>query len=300
MSCELCWADSPRHVPHRGIADCPHSPDFCHSFYSSTVDHGRIESWFDRFPDANVGIATQASNLVVIDCDSIAHGPIADPEWQLPDVRDGLDVLAVILGRHGERWPDDTLQVSTPREGAHFYWTLPAGVAVKSLGGKFGASIDVKGAGAFIVAPTSSKPEGKYHRVGDITDPATAPKWLLDHLAATGHVPPPVDRARTIRRAPLRDLDGGKRYVAKAIELELDAVATCAANRNDQLAKSSFALGQLVGANLIDRDGAHQALTDAAEHAGISPNERKAQDTIRRGLAAGSHKPRTIPTGASA
>lgn len=300
MSCEICWTESPKHVPHRGIADCPHPPDFCHSFYSSTTDHGRIEGWFERFPNMNLGIATQASGLLVVDCDSIAHGPITDPAWQLPDVRDGLDVLAAILGRRGEQWPDDTLQVWTPRDGTHFYWTLPAGLTVKSLGGKFGASIDVKAAGAFIVAPTSTKPEGEYRRIGDVTDPAPAPKWLLDHLAATGHIPQPIDRTRTIRRTPLRSLDGARAYVAKAIELELDDVATCRANRNDQLVKSAFAIGQLVGAKLIDLDGAHQALTDAAEHAGISPNERKSQDTIRRGLAAGSHKPRTIPTGASA
>jgi hypothetical protein len=300
MSCEMCWSESPKYVPHRGVADCPHPLDCCHSFYAATTDHGRIESWFKRFPNANVGIATEASNLIVVDCDSVAHGPITDPDWQLPGVVDGLDVLTVILERCGAPWPDNTLLVWTPRDGMHAYWTRPPGITVRSLGGKFGPSIDVKGSGAFIVAPTSSKAEGGYYRIGDVTDPAPAPKWLLDHLAATGHIVAPVDRARTVRRAPARNLDGGRRYVAKAIELELDAVATCGANRNDQLAKSAFALGQFVGAGLLDQHEVHEALTDAAEHAGISPAERKAQDTIRRGLSAGSHHPRTIPTGAPA
>lgn len=300
MSCELCWTESPKHVPHRGFADCPHEPDFCHSFYSATVDHNRIESWFARFPNMNVGIATEPSGLIVIDLDTVAHGPITDPAWMLDDVNDGLDVLTVILERHGAPWPDDTLQVTTPRGGIHIYWTCPAGLAVRSIGGKFGASIDVKGAGAFIVAPTSSKPEGEYQRLGDVTNPAPAPKWLLDHLDATGHIPQPPERRRPRRPVPTRTLDGTQRYVAKAVERELDSVATCRGGRNEQLSRSAFAIGQFVGAGLINLHEACEAITQAAESAGISPNERKAQDTIRRGLAAGSHQPRTIPTGASA
>lgn len=299
MSCELCWSESAKYVPHRGIDDCPHSPDYCHSFYAATVDHQRIESWFDRFPNANVGIATEASNLVVVDCDSAAHGPITDPEWQLPGVNDGLDVLTTILEQYGAPWPTDTLLVWTPRDGMHAYWKRPAGLTVKSMGGRFGPSVDVKGAGAFIVAPTSSKPEGDYCRIGDVTDPTLAPKWLVDHLDKTGHIPPPIDRTRTTRHTPVRE-EGTSAYVAKAIELELEKVANCGANRNLQLFTSAAALGQLVGAGVLDLHGVHQALTAAAEHAGISPAEGKAQDTIRRGLAAGAHQPRTIPTGAQA
>ena len=300
MSCELCWSESPKHVPHRGIADCPHPPDYCHSFYSATTDHARIESWLDRFPNANIGIATEPSNLIVADFDSAAHGPIADPKWRGEGVTDGLDVLTVILEQYGAPWPDDTLLVWTPRGGMHAYWKRPPGVTVRSVGGRFGPLIDIKGAGAFIVAPTSSKTEGDYRRIGDVTEPADAPEWMMDRLDKTGHIPAPIDTSRPIRHAPIRNADGRRQYVAKAIELELDAVATCGANRNDQLAKSAYALGQLVGAGLLDRDDIHQALTDAAEHAGISPHENKAQSTIRRGIAAGSHKPRTIPTGVAA
>lgn len=53
-------------------------------------------------------------------------------------------------------------------------------------------------------------------------------------------------------------------------------------------------LGQLVGAGLVDRDDVHQALTDAAQAAGVDPHEAKAQSTIRRALDAGSRVPRRI------
>jgi hypothetical protein len=55
MSCELCWTESPKYVPHRGFADCPHPADFCHSFYSATCDHDLIESWFRRFRNQLAG-----------------------------------------------------------------------------------------------------------------------------------------------------------------------------------------------------------------------------------------------------
>lgn len=298
MSCETCWADSPKYVPHRGFDDCPHPPDHCHSFYAATTDHSRIDSWFRRFPQMNIGIATEASGLIVVDCDSAAHGPITDEQWIRPDVRDGLDVMAVIVEEYGAPWPDDTLQVATPRTGLHIYFRCPAGVSVRSLGGKFGPSIDIKGAGAFIVAPTSSKAGGEYRRIGDVVEPQPAPGWLLDRLKATGHMPEPVRPRQAVRKISAPGRGGARQYVAKAVESELDIVAACRAGRNAQLASSSFALGQLVGAGLLDRDDVQQALTDAAEHAGISPNERKAQDTIRRGLSAGARNPRTIPSGA--
>lgn len=300
MSCELCWAESPKYVPHRGFADCPHPADHCHSFYSATTDHGRIESWFRRFPNMNLGIATEPSGLIVVDCDTAAHGPITDEAWMLEGINDGLDVLAVIAEHSGQPWPDDTLQVATPRGGIHIYWTRPAGVTVRSIGGKFGPLIDVKGSSAFIVAPTSSKPEGQYQRIGDVTDPAPAPKWVMDRLATTGHIPTPVERRPTPRWTRTRAADSTQHYVDSAVRSELDIVKACRGGRNEQLSRSSFAIGQFVGAGLIDQHEAHEAITQAAEHAGISPNERKAQDTIRRGLAAGTHQPRTIPTGASA
>jgi len=300
MSCKLCWSESPDYVPHSGIGDCPHDPDHCHSFYAATVDHELIDSWFRRFPTMNVGIATEPSRLLIVDCDSAAHGPIADPAWQMPDVKDGLDVMQVIVERYGEVWPDDTMQVATPRNGLHLYWALPPEVAVRSIGGKFGPSIDIKGASAFIVAPTSTKPEGVYRRIGSVTAPAPAPEWLLLHLESTGHMPQPVQPRRVGQRPRFSNVNGTRRYVAKAVEAELDNVAACRAQRNAQLSASAFALGQFVGAGLLDCDDVHQALTDAAEQAGISPAERKAQDTIRRGLAAGARQPRTIPTGAQA
>jgi hypothetical protein len=78
------------------------------------------------------------------------------------------------------------------------------------------------------------------------------------------------------------------------VRAELEAVAECRSGRNDQLNKSAFALGQFVGAGLVDRDDVHQALTEAAQSAGVDPHEAKAQSTIRRALEAGSRVPRRI------
>jgi putative DNA primase/helicase len=158
----------------------------------------------------------------------------------------------------------------------------------------------VKGSSAFIVAPSSSKPAGEYQRLGDVTDPMPAPKWVMDRLDTTGHIPRPVERRPAAKWTRARTADSARRYVDSAVQSELDIIASCHAGRNEQLSRSSFAIGQFVGAGLINEHEAHEAITQAAEAAGISPSEGKAQDTIRRGLAAGSHQPRTISTGASA
>ncbi|MCX4681331.1 hypothetical protein OG413_45315 [Streptomyces sp. NBC_01433] len=44
----------------------------------------------------------------------------------------------------------------------------------------------------------------------------------------------------------------------------------------------------------MNRDDVHQALTEAAQAAGVDPSETKAQSTIRRALEAGSRVPRRI------
>ena len=54
-------------------------------FKDATRDEGKILRWWDRWPDANIGIACGASGLVVLDIDS-KHG--ADPR----EVIDQLDL----------------------------------------------------------------------------------------------------------------------------------------------------------------------------------------------------------------
>ena len=82
-------------------------------------------------------------------------------------------------------------------------------------------------------------------------------------------------------------------YAAAAVEREAHGVAVApAGQRNHQLNRAAFKLGQLVGAGVVDELIATNALVDAGLAAG--PGERKIRSTVRRGLRAGMLQPRRL------
>jgi hypothetical protein len=96
------------------------------------------------------------------------------------------------------------------------------------------------------------------------------------------------------------------RYVHAAVQGEISKVLAATAprttgarrapgNRNDTLNRAAFALGQLVGAQVLDRQLAERELAAAARQVGLGPVE--AARTIHSGLTAGARRPRRTTTG---
>ncbi len=86
-----------------------------------------------------------------------------------------------------------------------------------------------------------------------------------------------------------------KKYVAAAIEDEIAILkGTPEGNRNIQLNKSAFAIGQFVGAHYISRHEAERELRRAAHLAGMSEKDG-IEATIKSGLDDGELLPREIP-----
>ncbi len=109
-------------------------------FLDATTNQIQLERWFNRAP-FNVGIATQASGLVVIDID----GEVA------------LDYFTELLKRSpgcGEIPTTYTVKTRTPH-GRHYYFRAPHHFEIKSSVGLLGPGIDVRAAGAYVVAPPS-------------------------------------------------------------------------------------------------------------------------------------------------
>lgn len=93
---------------------------------------------------------------------------------------------------------------------------------------------------------------------------------------------------------PAEQLGEHGRYVHTALISECDLVAnTPPGARNHQLNASSFNLGQLVGAGLLDELAATDALTAAGLASGLLDVEIRA--TVHSGLFAGMLKPRILP-----
>jgi len=246
---------------------------------------GAIAAWWPG-PLYNPGVATGPSGLVVIDLDSAEHGGTLPPEWAGTGVTHGADVLAILAERAGQPVPA-TYQVLTPRLGRHLYFTAPAGRAVRNSAGRVGPMIDVRGVGGLVVAAGSVR-YGRPYELVDDRDPVPLPEWLAD---LAGRREPPAARAAPARAVTVTR-DG---YAGAALRSEIAIVlGTGRGGRNDQVNRSAFALGTLVGAGDLAEDEVTAALLSAAGTIGLIADDGTAQceRTIASGLAAGIAQPR--------
>lgn len=122
----------------------------------ATQDEETIASWWSRFPDANVGVATGAG-LLVLDIDS--------PEALAECVGKGLP--STVSATTGKGW--------------HFYFRGDGRSLVGVLPG-----VDTRGEGGYVVAPPSVHESGRLYTWEDSPEHveiAPAPAWLLAAMA---------------------------------------------------------------------------------------------------------------------
>jgi DNA polymerase I len=270
----------------------------------ATTDPGRISRAWAQAP-WNVGIATGPSGLLVIDLDKPKPGQAPPPEWDAPDIRDGLDVMAALCLRHNQPWPGDTYTVLTGRNGMHLYFTAPPGIRFGCTTGNSGQGlgwlIDTRGHGGCVAAAGSvtDLPGGGTGRYQVLYDrpPAPLPDWLTALLTAPAANLPL--ECRPGGAGQVSDLD---RYAATALKGEIERVRIAVEpGRNHALNKAAYNLGQLITAGLLPEDQVTTRLYEAASvHFGIgdppfTPDEARA--TISSAIAAGKRKPRplTVP-----
>ncbi len=269
----------------------------------ATTDPGRIGRAWARTP-YNIGLACGPSGLLVIDLDKPKPGEVPPPQWALPGVTDGADVLAALCERHGHDFPCETFMVRTRRGGLHLYFTAPPGIRLGNTNGRSGRGlgwlIDTRGHGGLVVAPGSfvDLPDGTGHyEVVYDRPPAPLPEWLCALLSAAQADNPPAE-CRSAAADQVRDLD---RYTATALRREIERVrAAVEGGRNHALNKAAFHLGQLIAAGILPEDLARVELYDAASvHFGVGTppfTPGYARSVIGAGIAAGKRKPRQLAT----
>lgn len=126
-----------------------------------------IADWKQRFPEANVGVATgEASGFFVLDVDPDGDGPAT---------------LARLIEEHGEL--PHTPQALTGSGGSHFLFALPD-FEITNSAGKLGPGLDTRGNGGQIVVAPSVSAKGAYRWIVEPwnTPLAPAPDWLLELL----------------------------------------------------------------------------------------------------------------------
>ena len=141
----------------RSPAKHPRTP---HGVKDASRDPKQIRAWFEKWPEANVGIATGSeSGLIVIDIDPRNGGEVsfAQLRKELPDAF--VDLMEVRTGSGGRHLQ---FQCSDP---------LPSRANILP-------GIDVKGDGGYVVAPSSIHASGQRYRYVPGNGPAPPPLQL--------------------------------------------------------------------------------------------------------------------------
>jgi hypothetical protein len=192
-----------------------------------------VEWWFDRTP-SNLGIVTGAiSGVVALDCDTVRAY-----SW----------VRAHLMDYH-----DRTPIVSTGK-GWHVFFKYPGHDVRNSVSSLGVPGLDVRGDGGYVVAPPSIHPTGKKYEW--ILPPDTPlldlPRWFFDpvqgceprYLMPAAEFTPRVAGGKSYAQACYDDLIGQLRRARPSSGKGKSKVA---GNRNNELNRVAYRLGQLVG-----------------------------------------------------
>jgi len=272
------WA---QHLASRGWAVFPLAPgtkrpairDWEHR---ATTDPQRIRRCWHAGAGFGIGIACGPSRLVVLDLDPATHagGP------------DGATGLAALAGARSVQL-GATFTVATPRGGTHLYYTTPPGVQLRNTAGTLAPHVDTRANGGYVVAPGTALPNGGYELVDD-TEPPELPGWLVQALTARP--------SASLSAAPQPPCVDPGAYVTAAVAGECDKVRHAPPGRhNAVLCRAAYALGQLVGAGVLEHTTARTQLVAAGgvligADCGCTPGE--VARVIDAGLAAGTRNPR--------
>jgi Bifunctional DNA primase/polymerase, N-terminal len=276
--------------PMHEAARCDRTDPWCRDGHAgwelrATTDPGRIGQAWGSAP-YNIGIATGPARLVVVDLDQPKPGETAPPEWALPGVSDGADVLAVLCERHGEPLPYETYMIRTGRGGLHLYYTAPPGARLGNTAGSLGWLIDTRAAGGYTVAAGSAVDTPAGQRRYEIVynrPSAELPAWL------TGLLTPPTGSTASVA-CPLAAPPSGAlpAYAAAAVQGEADRVLRSPEHgHNKALNTAAFNLGKRIAAGTVSREQAEQALQAAGQTVQPAETPARIAAVIRAGIDAG-------------
>jgi putative DNA primase/helicase len=154
-----------------------------HGCHDATTSVALIEQWWEKAPNANIGVATgKRSNLLVVDVD-----PRKSETWLT-----SLSKLQL----------PQTFTVRTWSRGYHLYFGYPHGCGV-TIGANLLPAIDWRGEGGYIVA-AGSVVEGAMYAIARNVAIADAPPSLIDRIRAS------------VKRPKVKAVDAGGRMVIPA------------------------------------------------------------------------------------
>jgi hypothetical protein len=210
------WLVVPLHTPRQGKCSCRKSkcaspgkhPRTPHGLKDGSKDEAQIRQWWEKWPEANIGILTGTeSGLLVLDVD----GEAGKQSLQALHAAHGAlpKMVCALTGRRAE---------DGARKGCHYYFHLPEGAHLRNSAGTLAKGLDIRGEGGYVVAPPSLHPQGLlYEWRNEGHSLAEPPGWLLARLntAKPREAAPTTKQGETIaeggRNAALMSLGGTMR-----------------------------------------------------------------------------------------
>lgn len=226
----------------------------------------QIEAWWKRWPNASIGLPTGVINGFVV----------ADFDGSI-----GAAVLREFEALNGGPFQTPT---ATSGNGQHVFFSVPKDSSLRNAVG-IRPKFDRRGNGGYVVCAPSLHVSGRHYRwvdaLGLDAPMLSAPLWLEDHVVA-------------LPAAPVANGNGHRhdRYAGSALEREVATMRSAKeGTRNDQLNRSAFNLGTIVGAGWLREETVREQLLRAALRAGLGPQE--SLRAINNGITAGKKQPRT-------
>lgn len=162
----LYYAKAGWHIfPLKAREKTPRTPNGLHD---ATTDTDTIRGWWERWPDANIGLNAGASGLLVVDFDIDKEGYA------------GGALLKQLRAEH------TTTTAQTGGGGFHLIYRQPDGETLGNGRGALPKGVDVRGAGGYIVVAPSIHPTGNLYKwlvYPAQTSPQPLPGFLLAMLA---------------------------------------------------------------------------------------------------------------------
>lgn len=242
-------------------------------FHDATDDRDRVRRAWQEQPRANIGVATGASRLLVIDLDT----------GEADHCGDALTAFYALVAHHGQDDLPPTLEVATPSGGEHWYYRVPEGVEPPPCSaGRLAPKVDVRCAGGYVLVPPSVLPSGEYVHVTTCAV-APAPAWLIDlcrRREPKAFVPPePSVRVPQAERGDDQERAAARRRIDGACA---KVALAPAGRRNVTLNWAAHTLGQGVASDGLDVFEVVSSLALAASRSGLG--EAETRQTIGSGL----------------
>jgi hypothetical protein len=250
--------------PRGGSCDRPAKhPLVRHGVKDATTNPAQLERWWQRWPQANLGLATG----VIFDALDV----------------DGLQGKAA-LRQHAPTvgWRHPGPRVATGGGGWH-YWYAPSGFGNRPPRGL--SHVDWRGLGGSVLAPPSRHASGGRYRWLRGLDQANLPEVPAALRALLEPQPPLASPSLSAWPAAL-----GHPYALQALAAELAALGQARPrSRNRTLNRCAFKVYRYVAGGLLDEEETTAALTTVARSIGLGAAE------VRRTLASARTAARAFP-----